>query len=269
MARTVFKSALAGFRADTDTNPDHFSIYFDENDAASEQNILIKERQRGSVTIAGFGTATINHGLGYVPLAYVFGQVSGDTWAFIMGEASDITAYFDVDSNNLVLHNTGSVSKQFKYYIFYDRLVSPGLITKSLRYRIVGQANDPGVIKIVKKGLNALQTDNPNDFIFHTNFNTFKILLTDTLDCTVAVSGFVQEFSVLHNQEARPFIMAFLKEDTMGEGIFQNNKSSNPLAHLYFESVRVDYTKIYFRISNSDSSPHTAHVRYYILEAPI
>ncbi|MDE1867008.1 MAG: hypothetical protein KGI08_04765, partial [Thaumarchaeota archaeon] len=62
----IFKLALPGYRADTDTDPDHFSVYYDSTDANSP--ILIKEKARGDATIAHNASQTIAHGLGYVPL---------------------------------------------------------------------------------------------------------------------------------------------------------------------------------------------------------
>ncbi len=121
MPKTVFKVALPGYQADVDTNPDHFSVYYDSTDAG--ENILIKEKERGSVTIAGGSSQTITHNLGYVPLVFVFGRLSGDRWSLLQGDSGELTASIELSTSILKIYNTGSSPKLFKYYIFYDKIL--------------------------------------------------------------------------------------------------------------------------------------------------
>lgn len=121
MSKLVFKVALPGYRADTDTNPDHFSLYVDSTDTTSK--ILIKEKTRAAIAVAANTTTNISHGLGYVPFCLVFKQVGGK-YTKSYGEPLDLNgAWFTIDSTNLSLINTTGASVNFNYYIFYDLIV--------------------------------------------------------------------------------------------------------------------------------------------------
>lgn len=113
----VLKIALPGYNAYTDTNPDHFALYVDQQ----VDYILIKEKVRGKVTFSG--TQTIAHNLGYVPFCMAFVEYVSGGWEklYSRGIASS-NYYFYVDTTNLVLINTSGIAKAFSYYIFYDNL---------------------------------------------------------------------------------------------------------------------------------------------------
>lgn len=116
----VFKLALPGFRADTDTNPDHFSVYYESDDLNSP--ILIKEKTRGDASIAPTSSQTITHSLGYVPLVFVFMQIDPNTWALLGGDSGTILGHVEVNTTQLIIHNHDlSLTHNFKYYIFYDK----------------------------------------------------------------------------------------------------------------------------------------------------
>jgi len=121
MTKTVFKVALPGYRADTDTNPDHFAVYYDSDEP--DENVLIKEKERGTVQINASSWAEINHNLGYVPLAFVLGRLSGDKWSLLAGDSSELTAYIELSTTKLRIWNGGTSQRTFKYYIFYDQVL--------------------------------------------------------------------------------------------------------------------------------------------------
>ena len=54
----VFKVALPDYNAETDTDPNHFFLFVDQE----VDYVLIKEKLRGSVTVADSGTENIAHG---------------------------------------------------------------------------------------------------------------------------------------------------------------------------------------------------------------
>jgi len=107
MGNTI-RVALPGYNALTDTNPDHFALYGDED------WVLIKEFERGSITVSSGNSYTITHSLGYVPLVLVYVR-SGDTWSIVSGENIEVTT----TTLKVYLPN----GTQFKYYIFYDNQV--------------------------------------------------------------------------------------------------------------------------------------------------
>ncbi len=67
MGQTI-KVALPGYDAETDTNPDHFSLYVDNAD--SNDYILIKEKETDTVVVSS--TTNIAHNLAYTPFCLVF-----------------------------------------------------------------------------------------------------------------------------------------------------------------------------------------------------
>lgn len=115
MAKGI-KIALPGYDAETDTDPNHFSLFVDQ----LVDYILIKEKVTGQVEVNG--SVNIAHGLGYVPMCLVFGEVSAGKWRKMFSR--DITGwnmYFTVDDTNLVLYNYTGV-KKMSYHIFYDNI---------------------------------------------------------------------------------------------------------------------------------------------------
>lgn len=117
----VFKIALPGYNATTDTNPDHFSLYVDQH----TDYVLIKEKTRSSISVAGSGgSQTIAHGLGYVPFVLVFYTSASGTYRKVHGATDPALSnpYFEVDTTNLVLKNPTANTVTMSYYIFYDNI---------------------------------------------------------------------------------------------------------------------------------------------------
>lgn len=114
----VFKIALPGYNAFTDTNPNHFSLYVDQ----LVDYVLIKEKSVATVNVTGT-SQTIAHGLGYVPMCLVFAETSAGTWRKLFSRQIDGTLlWFEIDSTNLTLYNTTGSAKNFSYHIFYDNI---------------------------------------------------------------------------------------------------------------------------------------------------
>lgn len=114
----VVKVALPGYDARNDTDPDHFALFVDEN----VDYTLIKEKTRNSQSVNGSGVS-VAHNLGYVPLVYVYVEISSGVWRQIFSRPIDGTGYYySINSTNLVLNNDTGVAKNFAYYIFYDKI---------------------------------------------------------------------------------------------------------------------------------------------------
>jgi len=118
MAYTI-RVSLPGYNALTDTNPDHYALFVD----SSVDYVLIKEKERNSVTVSAYSTQPIYHGLGYYPFVLVFLETTSGTWRKIQGsdEFSGYDTYFYVDTNYLYIRNNMGASKNYKYFIFYDK----------------------------------------------------------------------------------------------------------------------------------------------------
>lgn len=117
----VFKIALPGYNVFTETDPDNFSLFVDNQ----VDHILIKESARGSVTVANGATENIAHGLSGYPFCLVFVEESSGVWRKVMSTPIDSVGYsFVVSSTNLSISNSSGSSADYKYYIFYDRVAS-------------------------------------------------------------------------------------------------------------------------------------------------
>lgn len=116
----VIRVSLPTYDALTDSDPDHYALYSDED------WILIKEKTRGSVELDSGETETIAHGLAYVPFVLVYGKQTTGTvtnW-FLCGTKDEFLVYFEVNSTNLLIKKIDNgCNGEAKYYIFYDQQV--------------------------------------------------------------------------------------------------------------------------------------------------
>ena len=113
------KVALPERNAFTDTNPDHFALYVDQE----TDYVLIKEKLKDTVEVESGVGMTIEHGLNYVPLCFVFAEMSSGVWRKLFSTPIDGTGcWFSVDDANLYLSNTSGSTKTFSYHIFYDNI---------------------------------------------------------------------------------------------------------------------------------------------------
>lgn len=108
--------SLPGYNALTDTNPDHFALYSDQ------EWVLIKENARGSISVGSTSTETVEHGLTYVPFYMVYAP-DGTYENWLHG----YNIYYDykiwADEDYLYLRNDSGTARTFQYYIFYDQQV--------------------------------------------------------------------------------------------------------------------------------------------------
>jgi len=123
-------------------------------------------------------------------------------------------------------------------------------------------------VKVAKIGKNALTATDPNDFIFHSSYNTFKIIDTGTVDFTIAASS-TEEETLAHGLFYIPLVNAFMSVDTNEEAICANeNFDTIGYRDVFFISVSSDDTNITFKIINNNLSSIEVHFRYYIFEVP-
>jgi hypothetical protein len=126
------------------------------------------------------------------------------------------------------------------------------------------------IFAVAKSGKNALTSTDPNDFIFHSGYNTFKILAENVLTGQTIDSN-PKTITVAHNQSHTPTFYAFAK--------FPDGKVAAPDNHDFSEqvnvsagygqfTVEVDATNIYF-IFTRFSSNYNVDIKYYIFESPL
>jgi hypothetical protein len=81
--------------------------------------VLIKEHSRGSGNLSA-GSATITHGLGYIPFYLIYGAISAGVWQLIGYYTSHHSWRVYATTTQLVISGDGTSA--FKYYIFHDNL---------------------------------------------------------------------------------------------------------------------------------------------------
>src|SRR3990167_4180296 len=106
----VIRAAITGYNAFTETDLDRFSLYTDED------NVLIKEKARGSISLATGGNQPIAHGLSYVPFVIAFYEISTGVWRKLIGddEFNGEDVYLALDTTNLTIYNFSGASVNLK-----------------------------------------------------------------------------------------------------------------------------------------------------------
>ena len=117
------KLSLFAYDALEDTDINHFALWADSSDASD--NVLIKEKARGSISVAATDNENIAHGLDYIPFCLVFVEETAGKYVKTFGHPIDGRGlYYEIDDTNLQLYNDSGASKTFKYYIFYDQMTT-------------------------------------------------------------------------------------------------------------------------------------------------
>jgi|GEM_PF-5356957 len=112
----TMRVSLPGYDALTDGTIDHYSVYADSD------NVLIKEKTRGTINVNSSSQGTINHSLGYIPLAKVSVNFGGK-YVSIGGSDLNSTygAFWNLGTGNIIFHNTSGSTRTFHYYLFHDQ----------------------------------------------------------------------------------------------------------------------------------------------------
>lgn len=124
MTQTI-RVSLPGYNALTDTDPDHFALYADED------WVLIKELTRGSVVVPAGQTRSVSWSLSYIPLVLVYVR-EGNTFRTVSGQVVDYSdntesgtslPYVGIFSGAIGFINPTGSSVEFKYFICYDQQI--------------------------------------------------------------------------------------------------------------------------------------------------
>jgi len=126
-------------------------------------------------------------------------------------------------------------------------------------------------IVVSKSGIDAGTATDPNDFIFHSDYNTLKIVANGTFDFSVGTSATIVG-SVAHGLSYTPMVNGFMREDsgTFVSGPNQQMRlTSVGYADLIYHDISADGTNVYFRVQNTDTiAAGTAHFTWFAFEIP-
>ena len=122
-------------------------------------------------------------------------------------------------------------------------------------------------IKVAKLGKNAETATDPNDYIFHSDYNTLKILAEGTHSPTLADTGGAQATtSVAHGKSFTPFVFGFCK---FVDGLVGGPGNQARVVSFWFVDLTVDATNINFVYINQTGSNYSPVFKYYIMEIPL
>lgn len=123
------------------------------------------------------------------------------------------------------------------------------------------------IIAVSKAGKDVLIITNPNDFIFHSEYNTLKIIAEPVV--TLSVSSGTAIYSLLsHGLSYTPLVEGFCKVDTENTALCPYEGAGSFPFLYFFYYIGADATNIYAKLYNADSSPHTFSIKCYIFEVP-
>lgn len=259
------KIALPGYDAQTDTNPDHFALYVDQDEAVDY--ILIKEYAKGVTVVNASSSKNIVHNLGYVPLCLVYAEISSGVWRKLFSKSIDsLGPYFTIDDTNLTLVNDLGSSMQFAYHVFLDNVTdgNPSIASVGKHLGFV----------VAKRGYNAETDTNPNHFIFHSDYNTFKIIAEATKNVTLAAATNNQSFTEAHNQSFVPLVAGFAKESSKSQVFLPNADNIDTYGvkagwsgtGVRFNYISADANNVIFNFDNTTGSSVSVSIRYFVLE---
>lgn len=128
------------------------------------------------------------------------------------------------------------------------------------------------VVKVAKIGKRADSTD-PNDFIFHSSYNTFKIIREGTVTSTLNASTSNQILHQVHGFDFIPLVAAFAKRSGVAQVFLPNAKDveswgarAGMSGDVTFNYVASDVSKVIFSFTNAKTSEVIISIRYFLLE---
>jgi len=128
------------------------------------------------------------------------------------------------------------------------------------------------IVALAKIGENVFSED-PNDFVMNSLYNSFKLILVGTKTITLAANTTNQSFTQAHGLDFIPLVDAFANQDG-SDRVFKPNGIDVELwgaklgmtGDVIFNYVQADGTNITFNFDNNDSEVQV-HIRYFCLEA--
>ena len=127
-------------------------------------------------------------------------------------------------------------------------------------------------ISIAKAGKNAYTATDPNDFIFHSAYNTFKIIASGIYTPTITANS-TETKTLAHGLDYAPLAHAFAKPDGYSYAILPNESLYSPVGSaieiIAFNYLQTDITNITFNIKNNTGSNLDVSLKYFLFEVPL
>jgi len=127
-------------------------------------------------------------------------------------------------------------------------------------------------IKVSKSGYNALTESNVNNYIFHSDYNTFKIVKSGTGSFTVTASS-SEEKTITHNYGTRVGFMVFFKHPnnriTYMNNAVDDASSSSSLWIWTTPPISNTTNTINLKVMNTSGTNETLYYQYYLFEIPL
>ena len=120
------------------------------------------------------------------------------------------------------------------------------------------------IIAVSKAGKNVLTTTSPNDFIFHSEYNTLKIIAEPVINQSVPAGATAIYPLLAHGLSYTPLVEGFCKVDAQSFAMCPYEG----VGDFYFYFIGSDATNIYAKLKNGDSSAHIFSIKCYIFEVP-
>jgi hypothetical protein len=130
------------------------------------------------------------------------------------------------------------------------------------------------ILAVSKLTKNVLTASDPNDFIFHSAYNTFKIILEGTKSIEIVGSDSNQTFTQAHSLDFTPLVTGFATQDGIDRVFVPNclnvmmwSPKAGPVGSgITFKYIESNSTNIIFNFGNTNVDSRDVIVRYYCLE---
>jgi len=130
------------------------------------------------------------------------------------------------------------------------------------------------VIALSKIGISVLGASDPNDFIFHSSYNTFKIIIEGDVTDTIPALG-SKTIQVAHGLPFIPLVTAFALENGKAWAFPPNSPNITGTfprigylkTGIVFNYISADEDYIYFNFDNTGVANKDVTVKFYCLEA--
>lgn len=124
------------------------------------------------------------------------------------------------------------------------------------------------IIGVSKSGVNVLTATNPNDFIFHSLYNSFKIIAYGSASYTIAAGSTSGVFkTVAHGLGYKPFVISFIKWADGRAGMpFSSKKGAT--GSIYNRNYYISTSNINWEFINTTGSSESIVLSYFLCEVP-